>query len=284
MEKKFRITTIIIILAVVIFAVRYFNRPIDEYPYTSTVSGVPVKSKIPIDSMQNWGSIALLSSEDLATIACNLQLSAISGGSTPGGYPVDITYGEPYIVINNGGVVISGETKSDLLYVCHAFSCLKSGIACPDDLSEIQRILWDVKHINVVIDENISSGVGRAYAELLGPLSYYQAQRVDTNGDGELSQDEIAANDVFIYPYIQYGDTCVLQPLNNIVQKLKPTNQSRDCDISPAIYFEESNKSELVVNGDKIYFRGNPDSLEIQSIIVGNIVAPEWIIKFRGVI
>ncbi|MFH1789281.1 MAG: hypothetical protein ABH834_07865 [Candidatus Altiarchaeota archaeon] len=289
-KESGRKAVIVIVLAFVFFVVGYvLTKPSvgpvtpGEYPLHEVLYGAQVYSKIPPRDVSNWIGYVLFESNVSGALACNLQLSTLKPSPPARPYAIEIERGEKGIFIDERGAVIRGNSSADVLYNCHVLSCLISNVSCPDNLGVIQTIMWETYDLNIVIDSEMSGSAMAAYAELLGPIGFYQISRADLDGDGELEDWEAANNKVFIRPFVRFNDSCVPQPLKNFVQDTNFSGApARDCDISPAIYIEESDTvSEIVVEGEKIILRGNPITLRAEAMIVGNIIATDWITSFR---
>ncbi len=271
-----------LILIVGILALIYVYSNRTDYRYGTEVGGVNIYSTIPLSELQTWNSLFLYNSSEKAGITCNFELSAIS---IPGrnGHVVRIERGTPGVYVNNRSAYIRGNSEEEILNSCHAFACLIEGIKCPENFSEIREIILNSEDINLVLDNRVGGIAGpKVYAELLGALGYLQAILVDKNRDGVIEQKEIDQNTVWIYPYLMEGDNCTLQPFRSIVEVLNTTNQSRDCYISPAIYIIKSDKNEIRVDDSKIILSGDEEHLMAESIIVRDILSPEWIRAMYG--
>ena len=280
---------VVFALAVILFAVGYiFNKPKDTtvtpdaYPIKTVVSGATVYSKIPVEQLALWDDLALYESTAPGTLACNLELSVLRPKPQARAYGVEVEEGDSGIFIDERKALIRGRDAGEILYNCHVVGCLLTNVSCPDDLDEIKRLMWFTEELNVVLDSNLSAQAMGAYAELMGPLGFYQIMKADVNKDGNLDETERLANRLFILPYFKVNGSCVLQPLKNLVQEMnRSLSVTRDCDMSPAIIIEESPVSEIRIDGGKIYLRGDSSALRGEAIIVGDIIAPDWIVSFR---
>ncbi|MFH0860616.1 MAG: hypothetical protein V1921_05400 [Candidatus Altiarchaeota archaeon] len=286
--KEFeRKASVIIVLTIVAFAVGYYViNPDTSYKHNERIAGVSVKSNIPLEDLSGWDDIGLLKSDDLAILACNFELSAVSGTPVSREYIVNVEKGEQGVYVENrANAYIRGMNSSELLDACHVFACLISNVSCSDKFLDIDTIFWNTNAINVIIDGNISGPGTRAYAELLGPIAFYQAQHADINRDGIFQNEEILENDVFIIAYIREGDVCAIQPMTNAIQKVNASNETVDCDlVKPAIVLEESPANEIRIIGDNtVYLYGNAERLHAEAIIIGDIIAPAWNLRFHGV-
>ncbi|MFH1835025.1 MAG: hypothetical protein ABH851_02425 [Methanobacteriota archaeon] len=288
-KKSSRKPVIVIILAVVFFIGGYYiTRPSDdvvkpsEYPISEIMYGTRIYSKIPLEQVALWDDIVLFNSELPGAVACNLEITTLKGRPSSGLYSVEILEGDAALFIDERRAVIQGVEKAEILYNCHVLGCLLTNISCPEKLGEIQKIIWESQDINVIVDSKMSAASVGAYAEIMGPLGFHQMMIADVNSDGTVDDLEIAANKLFIYPYIKFNETCELQPLKNFLQDANTSsNLTRDCNISPSIYFEESEEKELKIEGDRIILRGDEYALKAAAIIAGNIIAPDWITSFR---
>lgn len=288
-KESGRKTIIIIAIAFVLFVAGYvLNNPADvtvtpdDYPVKEVIYGAQVYSKIPVKDVASWMGYVLYDNNLSGALACNLQLSTLKPNPPARPFSIEILEGEKAIFIDENGVVIYGENSSDILYNCHVLSCIISNVSCPENLGLIQDIMWKAKALTVVLDSQMSGQVTGAYAELMGPLGFFQISRADLDGDGELEDWEVANNKLFITPYLRFNDSCVPQRLKNFVQDTNVSGvESRDCDISPALYLKESSVNEIVIEGEKIILRGDSRTLRAEAMIVGNIIATDWITSFR---
>jgi len=213
-----------------------------------------------------------------AELACKFELSAISIGDLRG-YRIKIEHGKTGIYLGKRDAVIRGMTDEDLLAACHVFACMRDNITCPQNFSAMKSMVDKADSVAVVLDSGAGSEAGRGYAELVGVLSYIQADRVDTNHDSILSQEEINNNTFFIYPFIKQNDTCTMQPMHSLIENLSKSNMSRDCDLEDAVYVLKSDRSELKVEGSKVILSGNDKALHTEAIILRDTLDPEWVLR-----
>lgn len=271
-----RILIIIASLSVVIIAASYFlTRPAVE---TYVVSGVTVNSEISQSDLQKRTYISLYNTtKSKAELTCKFELSAISVGDIRG-YRIKIEHGENSIYLGKQSATISGLSEQDLLKSCHVFACMRDNITCPSDFTAFRQMVDNADSVGIVLDSSAGSDAGRGYAELVGILSYVQAQRVDRNFDGTLDQEEINNNTFFIYPFLKENDTCLMQPFHNLVETINKTNETYSCNLEDAIYILKSDENKISINGSKIILSGDDTSLHTESIILRDSLAPEWIL------
>ena len=120
------------------------------------------------------------------------------------------------------------------------------------------------------------------YAEILGALGFVHARMVDTNGNGIIEQEEVDKNDVWIYPYVMSGDLCELQPFESAIEILNITNDTIRCNFKSGIFLVKSDKNEITIEGKKITISGDDAHIRIASVIVRDILSPEWIRVYYG--
>ncbi len=276
-------TVVLFVVALAALAVGvYLNTPHESYQYETTVAGVPVKSTIPLSQLGGWDDIGLFESKNKTIISCNLELGATSQKPEERIYWINVGGGEKGIRIQDKEAFLTGNNDDEIMKVCHAFVCLKNNITCPTNMEVIKEIMLKANKLNIILDSNASAEGAKSYAELIGPLSYLQAQRADVDKDSTISLGEVKLNKLFVYPYVRYGDMCVLQPVRSLLQNTSG-NETRDCDITPGVYLQEGDVNEITLEGSKIILTGDATRLHIESIIVGNIIVPEWITKLRGI-
>ncbi|MBD3387616.1 MAG: hypothetical protein GF416_01080 [Candidatus Altiarchaeales archaeon] len=278
--KAVTLVKIIAGLLVILFALAYFTpKPTDE----SVEYGVKVVSEIPLDKLRSMTHIALYNkSVTPAELTCKFELSAISNPDIRG-YRIKIEQGSTGLYIGGKSAVIRGKTEEELLEACHVFACLRDGIECPNFML-LDSFFREPGSMSVILDENVGAAGGRGYAEIMGALSFVQSRKADLDGDGLVNQSDVDANDFFIYPFIKSGGECRTQPLHNLVQNWTGTNETYDCmGIGPAIVLTESNSSGIyVADNNQVVISGSDDDIHTGSIIIRDVIAPEWIRRLYG--
>lgn len=120
----------------------------------TVIYGVKVVSDGPVDgylsSIQSNG-IALLDSKSDGGITCNFELLATMQRN-PKGYTVGVEDGGQGIFLYKGGGLIKGMSEREIVTACNAFVCLAGNITCPEDVSDLGRILAKAGEVNVVLD------------------------------------------------------------------------------------------------------------------------------------
>lgn len=286
-DKSTRITVLLAVLAVAAFLYGYWaTRPEGEpkpadYPIQEVLYGARIYSTIPPEKVASWNDLALYDNPLPAALSCNLEFSSLKPNPQIKYQEVEITDGESGIYIQENKAAIKGANPDEILYNCHVFSCLLSNITCPRNLEEITGVMWFADEFNVILDANLSSQAAAAYTELLAPLSYYQSMRADVNGDGVLDDSEVARNTLLIRPYLMSDGSCVPQPLRNLIQNLTVSNESVPCDFASGVFIEGGGVNGIMVDGERIFLRGDTNSLRASAIILGDVVAPDWLINFR---
>lgn len=146
------------------------------------------------------------------------------------------------------------------------------------------RIFSNLDEINIVLDSNAGQDGGMGYAELLGVLGYMQAEKVDVNKDGVISDFEInnvSGNFIAIRPYLMDGSTCKPQPLHNVVERYEPgENLTIDCStLSNTLFILNSSVNKIVIDQSNanIYLYGDNEHLYKESVIARDALSPKWI-------
>lgn len=278
---KIKVALFLIILVASFIGIRTYS---NSYPYSAKVSGVEVRSKIPLEKIQGWVDLALENTSGGAELTCNFELAAVSVPNRRG-YKIRVERGEQGVYVREVEAYIQGKTDDELLDACHVFACLRENIKCPDNFTVIRKIIENTDDFNVIVDSDVSGAGARGYAEILGALGFLQASRVDINKDGFLDKGELAVNSVFIHSYVRENKfECVQQPLSNLVQaiNMSSNNSRRDCIISPGIYVTKSGVNEIRVDGYKIILAGDDEHLHTEAIILRDIISPKWIRAVYG--
>ncbi len=257
-----------------------------NYTYNTTVAGVNIYSTTSFSELKNWKNIVLSNPTNKAATTCNLELLAIS---TQYGrrYRVYVESGDAGVYVNNTSAYILWQTEDDILDACHAFACLRDNLICPDDLQRARDIVLNAKSISVIIDGRVREAGVRGYQELFGVLGYIQAQEAlkDTDGDGEISRQELEDNLLLIYPYIMNGSTCTSQPFNSILQRVNITgNETFDCDkLDPSIQLISSDRNEIKITDDRITISGGDEEIHTAAVIIRDVLSPQYIRKIYGI-
>ena len=281
LKKALYAAGIIVILAAAYYAYNMFQ--VTEAPVllTRTV-GVPVYSKITLDTFREKKSVGLHTMTGKAETTCNFEISAVSVADRKG-YDIKIERAPQEIVLDKTSAFIRGETDDEVLEACHAFVCLREGINCPNDLMSIKSITENSSSLILVVDNKSGSKAVIGYVELLGALGFIQAHLIDLDRNGIVDGKEINQSTVHIYPYIMQDDLCVLQPSSNALEKLNITNDTTKCsNIKAGIWLTQGDTNEISVDGRKIIVSGDEDHVRIASIIVRDVLSPEWIRFYYG--
>ena len=287
--EKSRKIEVIAVVSIILFLGGYMmsrdGQPViepDKYPFKEFISGANVYSTIEPREIASWQNIALYESDLPGALACNLQFSTLKARPEAQVHTIGYESGEQAVIITERDITIRGEDRTQIQYNCNVVACLLSNLTCPTDLDDIKRIMWYTNELNVIFDSTLSSSSMGAYAELMGPLGFYQIMKADVNKDGTLDEREEAANKIFIKPFMKENDSCIPQPLKNFVQNPNQTdNRTRDCDISPGLYLAEGPLKKVSVEGRKIMLQGDSNALRASAIIVGNIIAPDFMEFYR---
>lgn len=279
---------VIMIAAVILVAAGayYMYSESDKPFYVRDVAGVPVYSKIQVESLENrTEAIGLHTYDSGAETTCNLEISGvlISSGSEADrmGYDIQIQRGQMEVLLDRKGAYIRGESDDEVLQACHAFICLQSGLNCPKNLMEIKNVTQKNRDMIIVLDNGTGRDAVIGFVELEGALGYLQAQYADTNGDGLLNQTEVTNNKYHIYPYLMYGDTCQLMEFRSAIEELNITNDTTECVFRSAIILQKSRTNGIAIDGQKIMITGDDRSIHTGAVIVRDILAPEWIRVFN---
>ncbi len=273
---------IVAIAAAAFYAYSEYNKP----RLVENVAGVPVYSRIPVDTLTNkTAAIGLHSYNSGAETTCNLELSGIlvASGSVPDrkGYDIQLERGPQEIMLDWKGAYIRGETDDELLKACHAFICLREGLDCPKNMMEMKNASLRNRDMVIALDNRTGNDAIMGFVELEGVLGYLQAQLADTNGDGVLNQTEVSDNKYHIYPYLMNGDTCKLMDFKSAIESLNITNDTTSCNFRSGIFLEKSNTNAIAIDGMKIMITGDDSHIHTGAVIVRDILAPEWIRIFN---
>ncbi len=261
------------------------------YSYHTSVAGIEVSSDVPFSEVVDWRFINLLDSDDRDVLACNFELSAVSLRDSRAGHLIDVRKSESTgIYIYRGAAVIEGFSSDSLFNACHAFVCLRDNISCPGNFHNIRDSSLSWKRINLLLDSSIGVDGYSGYVEVLGALGYLQgmsSEPVDLNGDGIITREEVAEsieqNLLLIFPYLMNGSNCVGLPFNTALQTVNTTNESFDCStLSPAIKFIYSDVNRLAVEGNDIIVEGDDIHIHSSSILLRDIIAPNFILHLYG--
>jgi hypothetical protein len=276
--KAENVLKVLAVLAIILSVLALLTKPTEQ----TTEYGVKVVSEISKDQLKAMKNIAMYNSTATsAELTCKFELSAISIPDNRG-YRITIQEGDTGLYLKSREATIKGSTQEDILRACHVFACLRDGIECPNFM-ELDSFLRNAQSMSIILDKNVDQTGGRGYAEIVGALSYLQTKKVDVNGDGNITQAEVDANEFFIYPFIKDGDTCEPQPFNTMIQNWVRTNKTSKCsDIRPAIMVVSGNESAMRLVSDQLIISGDGDTIHTSSIILRDIIAPEWIRNIYG--
>ncbi len=278
--KMSRIFLFAVFLLVATSAISIYTRmqPV-TYQNTSMVAGIIVYSQIPLAQLQYLQNIALFNNTNKAATTCNFEISAISNKDRAG-YMVFIEEGEQGVYIQRNRAYIRGMTDKEILKACNVFCCIKEGIECSPDLWNIRDIILKEKKINIVLDNELSGSAMRGYGDILAALGYIQGEHImiDLNGDGRIEKWEIEENLIKIFPHIKNGSICSPQPITTSFQKLNATNETFNCDdLSPAIILLKSDENRIDIRGNRIIISGDDEHVDSASIIIRDVISPEFI-------
>ncbi|MFC2162806.1 hypothetical protein ACFLRF_03920 [Candidatus Altiarchaeota archaeon] len=268
-------------IVILLVAVYFMSKPVTDVEYHS---GIKFVTEMPIEKLrqERYDYIALYNTTATkAELTCKFGLSAIS---TPDlrGYKVSVEEGDTGVYLGLQEASIKGATQTDILDACHAFMCVREDIDCVS----FDSLRWFIRNsdsMSVILDPESGLGGGRAYSELIGALSFIQSKRIDKNLDGQLSQDEIDANEYFIYPFVIENGSCVPQPFHNLVENWSVDNETYDCgNISPAITVKLADVNSITLADGKLSISGDDEALHAGGIIVRDTISPDWIRRVYG--
>ncbi|ODS42095.1 MAG: hypothetical protein MSIBF_01775 [Candidatus Altiarchaeales archaeon IMC4] len=246
MDKK-----ILVAIIAAVLAAGCMDSPKQEYKYNTTIGGVPVYSTVPFDSLPDMRQIAQFPQNDSVITWCNQELAEVSEA---GNFEVRVTGGETGVYISAKGASIQGVTNEELLDSCHAFTCLRDGIECPD-FDEIRFAINSQKDMSIVVDKSVT---GHATQSVLN-IQYVMGAAQKSNT---------------IYSYIMDGDTCTMMSLLNSTGAY-PSNKTRDCDIKNAFYIVKSDENKIEAVPGRITLYGDSEHLVTESVIVRDTLAPD---------
>ena len=266
------IKALVVMVLIVFGAYAYLNLmgPKDpsqgSYPYSDEVLGIEVKSKFPLESLQNFKAIALLNSSDAAITSCNYELSTISS-PVRRGYLVSVEKDNPGIYITEDGAWVRGRNSGEILSACHAFACLREGIECPDGLLDIPQILAGQEELNLVIDG------------ALGEKSFQKGIITIGYALGTLQSQTGAP----VNTWLRNGDTCFLATVLNSTGLFKSNiTGNSSCDSIDGIHMLDSGQGEIRIDGDRITLEGSDSQVYAETVIVQNILAPDLRERLMG--
>lgn len=286
MDPKIKTLAALVVVAALAVAAFYAYSEYDKPRLVENVAGVPVYSKIPVDSLANrTATIGLHTYSSGAETTCNLELSGVltASGSVPDrkGYDIQLERGPQQIVLDWKGAYIRGESDDELLKSCHAFVCLREGLDCPKNMMDMRNVTLKNRDMVIVLDNRTGSDAIMGFVELEGALGYLQAQLADANGDGVLNQSEVSDNKYHIYPYLMNGDTCKLLDFRSAIETLNITNDTTACEFRSGIILQKANSNAIAIDGMKIMITGDDSHIHTGAVIVRDIIAPEWIRIFN---
>ncbi|MDD5111988.1 MAG: hypothetical protein PHG85_05540 [Candidatus Altiarchaeota archaeon] len=273
----------LLFIAVAVLSYRYFAGQNDS-SNALQLYGIKVVSDRPVGEytgrIQSKG-IALLQPESRGAVTCSLGMTAALTREE-NGYKITMEKGDQGIYLYNAGGIIKGMTERELVTACNAFNCIANNITCPDNLGSIAGAFTNPDEMNIILDESSGGAGGRAYIELLGVMSYMQAERADVNKDGVLSQFEITnitGNFIAIRPYLMNGSVCRPQPLHNLIETFEPdANLTVECQsMESAIYVLNSSDNRVKVEGTNVYIYGDQDHVYDGAIIVRDSLSSSWV-------
>ena len=251
----------------------------EDYTYVQSIAGVTVYSQIPLEDLAFKQSIALYNASGRIETTCNFEISALSENN-PNGYKVSVEDGGFGVYIDRNQAKIMGETDSQTLHACNVFNCLREEITCPGNMWDIREIILDEREINIAIDTKVAGEGAQGYGEILGAIGYLQSKYASTdfNGDGKLDGDELNRSIIKIFPYLKEGDNCTIQPMMTSLQVLNASNKTVPCSsLSPAIILENSDINQITLIGKTLTVTGDDAHINSASVIVRDLLSPEFI-------
>jgi hypothetical protein len=264
---------VLLLLAGAVYLFTETGKPVKA----ESVMGVTVYSAIPLEEFQNKTTVGLLAPAGKAETTCTFEIRGASNLDTKG-YMIHLERKPMGLYLEQNDAYIRGESDDDLLQACHAFMCLRDNISCDSSLMLLKNITLRNNDMIIVIDNRTGGKAGQGYSELLGALGFLQAQRVDTNNDGQINSSEMNKSKIHIYPYIQYGDNCQLQQFKNVLQTFNITNDTVSCDlINNGIFLTPSKMNQITIDGRKIMIEGDDAHIHTGAMIVRDILSPEFI-------
>jgi hypothetical protein len=281
-EEKDNIGVILKIVGILVVVLFLLARFMPKSTSESVEYGIKVVSEIPFERLQSMKYIALYNTTNSAAeLTCKFELSAISEPAL-NGYRIKIEDGETGIYLRERDATISGRNSREILIACHVFACLREGLECPNFML-VDNFFRKSESMSVILDEDVGAAGGRGYAEVVGALSFLQSRRSDTDEDGLVEQEEVDANNFFIYPFIKRGDLCYSQSFNNLIQNWSATNETHDCaNIAPAIMLKISDEPGIFVKNSQVIITGDDDQIRAGAIIIRDVLAPEWVRRLYG--
>jgi len=282
-----KVVLVLVFLAVAFLSYRYFSQlglnPAEAYG-VKVVSDKPVGDYV---NLINSRGVTLLKTSTKGGLTCGFQFSATLS-SMQGGYPVNMEEGEQGIYLYDKEAFIKGMTEDEMVTACNAFSCIANNITCPDNVAVLAKMFSSVEEMNIVVENYTNPAGVRAYSELLGVLSFMQAEKLDVNMDGAISEFElnnVSGNFLAIRPYVMSGGTCYPVPLLNLYQNFNPEeNLTVSCSsLYNTIFIVNSTENKIAVDGSNVILYGDDDHLYKESVILRDAMSPKWIRVFYQV-
>lgn len=290
MERNIIIGFVLAILGVAggFLAYQLISANNEDYAYKTTIASVPVYSKIPLENLKSWDKIAVQvdkNEKNKAMITCGFEISAVSAAD-PQGYKVYMENKTKGVYIKERVAYVRGETNEEILASCHVFSCLVAGISCPENFPDITKMFLGENTLNVVLDTKLGYGMAKAYPEIALAYGCIHKAVADKDLDGKISEYEIAANRLFVYPYMKNNDSlCKLQPFRDLVQNTTGSNDSIDCETiaSGVFLLYSSNETGIQIQDKRVLVFGNAETIQKAAIIVRDMLSPACIRNLYGV-
>ncbi|MBN2250758.1 MAG: hypothetical protein JW724_01615 [Candidatus Altiarchaeota archaeon] len=276
MESKTKITAAGLIIVIIAALAFHMLQDADKPRYLTKVAGVEVYSSISLERFMEKNTVALYTTGDKAATTCNFEIRAVSNLDVSG-YRIYPERKPLEIVLDRQDAYIRGESDEDLLKACHAFICLREGIECPSNIMDIKNITLKRNEMILVIDNQSYGKAIQGFTEISGALGFLQAQLVDADKNGVVTEEEVNESKIHIFPYIMEGDTCNLQPFQDALQITNITNATTECDFKWGIYITPSRKNAITIDGMKILISGDENHIYAASVIVRDILSPEYI-------
>ncbi len=260
------IIKLLIVLILVVFSTYAYlslTKPADpaqdSYPYSGRVLGIAVNSYLPLESIEGFKTILLLNSSDSAVTSCNYELSAISELDRKG-YLIRVERNRPGIYITDKGAWIRGRNNREILFACTAFSCLREGINCPDNLSELPHILAKQRVMNLVIDSNLGE---KSFQKGIITMGYALGTIQSRTGAP-------------IHTWLRNGNTCFLATVLNSTGFSRPNiTRNSSCDSIDGIHLLSSGQGEIRMEGNRVILQGSDEQVYAETVIIQNLLAPD---------
>ena len=277
MDSKIKAASALVIVAVIAACAVYVYNQQDVPRYSKKVAGVQVYSNIPFEDFSKKKVVALIDMPGTkAETTCNFEISAVST-LDPKGYLVRMERKPAAVYLDWKEATLSGESDEEILAACHAFICLRDEIACSADIMDIKNITLKNMDMVIVLDNRAGPAAMKGFVELSGALGFLQAQLVDKDRNGIVEQSEVNESKIHIYSYIMQGEVCKLQHFQDALQITNVTNDTTECNFKSGIILERSKSNAITIDGRRIIISGDDEHIFIASVIVRDILSPEYV-------